>query len=66
MELGWAKSAGQCGKQAFYACFDQFGRLEIELPLTILLKAKSFFCLFTLVGDQTVYKRWFFDVNRFY
>ena len=29
-------------------------------------KAESFFCIFTLVGNQIVDKRWSFNLNRFY
>ena len=29
-------------------------------------KAESLFCVFTLVGNQIVDKRWSFDLNRFY
>ena len=66
--LGGPK-AGWCGKRALYTCFGMFGRLAIELFLrwgVVLAKAESFFCVFTLVGDQIVYKRWSFDLNRFY
>ena len=33
MGFGWAKSVRQFGKWALYACFDQFGKHGIELPL---------------------------------
>ena len=34
--------------------------------LVVHPKAESFFCVFTLVGDQIVDKKWSFDLNIFY
>ena len=72
--LGWRgsfvgkkkKAAWQVGPLClFWAIWKARKKIAFE-DSEVHPKAENFFCVFTVVGDQIVDKRWSFDLNRFY